>query len=1030
MTIKIGSVYNVTFKSGNTHTAFSWPSKIPDSGNNYMKNKVIKITKKLNTKDSLDYDYVGDIYDKIDGAIELKNIKIVSNQLILKSSPFKIAGKRKKSKKKTKKKKTKRGTYKKKTHKKRTRRKTYKKMKGGSGGRRRGLTAEEVIEAAKSKYELGGEKQIRLVDGEIKDGLIKRILQETNPKDRIKTLQMLAENPKPRSLPSWTPRTMDAARASEGVLPDAHTRRLELEALSGEQLNGRALKAGATGAELDQTAESENAKAALVELVLRLEAEAYARARRNVASVRHQWMDEWMKVPRVTQAQSTQPFPPPEKIETATMPPPDLIADWLNRNWKYKAPSGRAIVAAEALKKKAQAQKAQAQKAQAQKEQASIVIQAAVRGHQTRRPQQGEAGRQKAAESETELDTEPEPEPDTEPEPEPDTEPEPKPNPILEYKFLKKRKYEKFYATLKRCELSGDHNSIVVELILEEPIPPERTDGTKFYGVSNITITLNCSNPEQFKQNIEDLLGWLLPEFAQFGRIRPWRQKTFTPRKRGKTYYEIEVTEVTEDEQQVRSIGDQKWATISYPRGWLTWTSEGEKDGQLLFDALTAYTAWTILANPGKSFTQLIDPIGSEWGGDEIWGKAFADLLPGQQDEARAWLDKHKDSIKRHMLNFELFGISQLSLDVSPGLLPRVALYLTSCIMGSFVFYMDETNTLISRKKENDEHLFKFQKLLMNKLIRCANKGSSRPTSSFEISVVSKKVNLDEKIQIYNAQQERERTMTAARKLEEDRLRVEAMRKPEGRGPGFYIIKSNSLPCDISYHKPLDSEGGGPIAYLALGEIVMVTEVKRYQIPHPNSRLPEGTTFELMRLKCDKGWFDGNEYLLYPDGKENVTVLKITNENFSCLKGSYRVKNTVTVRKNSDSSSEDNGVLNPGVEVDVTDVYLDEEKISLMFKGGWFDLIRKEPRCFTPEEEKDLKEYLSKIKIEELRGLLKIQDIDELRRVLRDKLKLIKEEKKQGKKDSALHTVQNAREASLLIKRAMGKTESVAIKIA
>ena len=73
MTIKIGSVYNVIFKSGNTHTAFSWPDKIPDSGNKYMKNKVIKITKKLNPKNSLDYDYVGDIYDKNDDAIELKN---------------------------------------------------------------------------------------------------------------------------------------------------------------------------------------------------------------------------------------------------------------------------------------------------------------------------------------------------------------------------------------------------------------------------------------------------------------------------------------------------------------------------------------------------------------------------------------------------------------------------------------------------------------------------------------------------------------------------------------------------------------------------------------------------------------------------------------------------------------------------------------------------------------------------------------------------------------------------------------------
>ena len=80
MTIKVGSVYNVTFKSGNTHTAFSWPSKIPDSGNGYMKNKVIKITKKLNPKNTLDYDYVGDIYDKNDDAVELKNIKIVKER--------------------------------------------------------------------------------------------------------------------------------------------------------------------------------------------------------------------------------------------------------------------------------------------------------------------------------------------------------------------------------------------------------------------------------------------------------------------------------------------------------------------------------------------------------------------------------------------------------------------------------------------------------------------------------------------------------------------------------------------------------------------------------------------------------------------------------------------------------------------------------------------------------------------------------------------------------------------------------------
>ena len=137
MPIKIGSVYNVTFKSGNTHTAFSWPSKIPDSGNRYMKHKVIKIKKKLNPKDSLDYDYVGDVYDKIDGAVELKNIKIVSKQLILKSSPFKVAGKRKKSKKRTKKR-TKKSRKSRKRSSRKTRRSYIKKtrkrkMKGGVG---------------------------------------------------------------------------------------------------------------------------------------------------------------------------------------------------------------------------------------------------------------------------------------------------------------------------------------------------------------------------------------------------------------------------------------------------------------------------------------------------------------------------------------------------------------------------------------------------------------------------------------------------------------------------------------------------------------------------------------------------------------------------------------------------------------------------------------------------------------------------------------------------------------------------------
>lgn len=145
MTIKVGSVYNVRFNSGNTHTAFSWPSKIPDSGNKYMKNKVIHITKKLNPKDSLDYDYVGDIYDSNDDAIELKNIKIVSKQLILKSSTFpvpgrkKASGKGKKSKKRTKKrtKKSKRKSKKYKRSSRKTRRSYIKKtrkrkMRGGT----------------------------------------------------------------------------------------------------------------------------------------------------------------------------------------------------------------------------------------------------------------------------------------------------------------------------------------------------------------------------------------------------------------------------------------------------------------------------------------------------------------------------------------------------------------------------------------------------------------------------------------------------------------------------------------------------------------------------------------------------------------------------------------------------------------------------------------------------------------------------------------------------------------------------------
>lgn len=145
MTIKVGSVYTVKFNSGNTASAFSWPSnKIPESGNDYMKNKVIHITKYLNPKKksldyALDYDYVGDIYDTNDDAIELKNIKIVSGQLTFKSSKYslpgrkKASGKGKKSKKRTKKSKKSRKSRKRTSRK--TRRsyikKTRKRMRGG-----------------------------------------------------------------------------------------------------------------------------------------------------------------------------------------------------------------------------------------------------------------------------------------------------------------------------------------------------------------------------------------------------------------------------------------------------------------------------------------------------------------------------------------------------------------------------------------------------------------------------------------------------------------------------------------------------------------------------------------------------------------------------------------------------------------------------------------------------------------------------------------------------------------------------------
>lgn len=141
MTIKVGSVYEVTVKSGNTASAFSWPSKIPDSGNKYMKNKVIIITKKLNPKDSLEYDYVGDIYDIIDGAPELNNIKIVSKQLILKSSNYPVPGRKKSSGKGKKSKKITKKSRKSRKSRKRSSRKTRRsyikktrkrKMRGGA----------------------------------------------------------------------------------------------------------------------------------------------------------------------------------------------------------------------------------------------------------------------------------------------------------------------------------------------------------------------------------------------------------------------------------------------------------------------------------------------------------------------------------------------------------------------------------------------------------------------------------------------------------------------------------------------------------------------------------------------------------------------------------------------------------------------------------------------------------------------------------------------------------------------------------
>tara|TARA_B110000967_G_C18573745_1_gene406167 strand:+ start:82 stop:540 length:459 start_codon:yes stop_codon:yes gene_type:complete len=138
MTLEIGGVYTVRFKSGNTHTAFNWNEGarrgqyIPASGNKFMENKIMKLTGQLTPVDSLDYDYTANIYDKIDGAIEHKDIKIVSNQLILSDSTYKIAGYKKKTKKTKKRKKTKKTKKTKKRKGKRTKKRKGKRTKKGN----------------------------------------------------------------------------------------------------------------------------------------------------------------------------------------------------------------------------------------------------------------------------------------------------------------------------------------------------------------------------------------------------------------------------------------------------------------------------------------------------------------------------------------------------------------------------------------------------------------------------------------------------------------------------------------------------------------------------------------------------------------------------------------------------------------------------------------------------------------------------------------------------------------------------------
>jgi hypothetical protein len=93
--MKVGKIYTVVIKSGNTGTVFDWPwfqgeQVIPDSGNKFMKHKCIKVKKALKPKDNLDWDFVVDIYDMVDDVIVMmKNIKIVSNQLTATESTYK-----------------------------------------------------------------------------------------------------------------------------------------------------------------------------------------------------------------------------------------------------------------------------------------------------------------------------------------------------------------------------------------------------------------------------------------------------------------------------------------------------------------------------------------------------------------------------------------------------------------------------------------------------------------------------------------------------------------------------------------------------------------------------------------------------------------------------------------------------------------------------------------------------------------------------------------------------------------------------